>query len=63
MMKYSLNHDWKFDNWGYAYLAGLLQTFSLVLIEVVNCAAILTHFEIIDITMKFMTLLIISTFS
>ena len=61
-MKYSLNHSWKFDNWALAYLAGLLQTFSAFAVEVSNFTAILTHFEVIDIVMKCMTLIVIATF-
>lgn len=41
MMKYSANHPWKFLNWKQAYLAGLLQTVTVVVVEIVNLVAIL----------------------
>ena len=63
MMKYSLNHYWKFTNWFFGFMAGFLQANVVLLIEMVNFVSIVTHFEIIDIVMKFMTLMIIMTFS
>ena len=62
MMKYSLNHDWKFVDWRISYLAGFLQTTAMLLIEIVNFVAMITHFELIDIVMKFMTLQVIMLF-
>lgn len=41
MMKYSVNHTWKFTSWQQAFLAGLLQTVTVVLVELVNLIAIL----------------------
>ena len=62
MMKYSVNHSWKFDQWRLAFMAGFLQTVAAVMIEIVNWTSIVTQFEIIDIVMKFMSLLIIMSF-
>ena len=63
MMKFSLNHHWKFTNWFFGFMAGFLQANVVLLIEMVNFVSIVTHFEIIDIVMKFMTLMVIMTFS
>jgi len=63
MMKYSLNHPWKFSDWRAGFAAGFLQTNVALLIEIVNYVSIVTHFEVIDIAMKFMTLMILMTFS
>ena len=63
MMKYSLNHPWKFSDWRAGYTAGFLQTNAAIMIEIVNYVSIVSHFEIIDIVMKFMTLMILMTFS
>ena len=62
MMKYSVNHKWKFDDWKYGFIAGLMQFVSNVCVETANWTSILTHYEIMDIVMKFMSLLIIATF-
>ena len=62
MMKYSLNHQWKFENWTYGFFAGLMQFLAAFCVEIGNFISILTHFEIMDIVMKFMSLLIIQSF-
>ena len=61
-MKYSVNHWWKFDPWVVPYLAGFLQMIASLGVEICNFVSILTHFEVIDIVMKFMTLMVISNF-
>ena len=61
-MKYSANHPWKFDDWKMAFLAGLLQTFSVIFIEIVNIVVILTSNIILDIVMNFMALVVIWDF-
>jgi len=62
MMKYSANHSWKFTNWQQAFLAGFLQTVTVVLVELVNLIAILHQDSIMDLVMDFMALVIISAF-
>ena len=62
MMKYSLNHQWKFVHWTFAYLAGFMQTISAVCVELCNFVVIVTSIEIIDIVMNFMALVVISEF-
>ena len=62
MMKYSANHPWKFLSWKQAFLAGLLQTVTVIVVEIVNLVAILQNHEIVDLVMDFMALVIISHF-
>ena len=62
MMKYSVNHTWKFINWQQAFFAGFLQTVTVIVVEIVNLIAILQNNEIVDLVMDFMALVIISHF-
>ena len=62
MMKYALNHPWKFNNWGISFCAGLMQACQVVIVEIVNIVVILTSDKIIDIVMNFMALVVISDF-
>ena len=62
MMKYSVNHPWKFYNWKLAFLPGFLQTVSIMLVETVNIIAILSQGDVLDIVMNFMALVVISDF-
>lgn len=43
LMKYALNHPWKFNSWYDAYSVGMTQLFVLVFVEFVNLAVILTN--------------------
>ena len=43
LMKYALNHPWKFDSWFDAYSVGMTQLTVLVFVEFVNLAVILTN--------------------
>ena len=61
-MKFVLNHDYRFDSVGYAFLAGLMQVFCSMLIEVVNLLTILQRNTVIDIVMNFMALAVIIDF-
>ena len=62
MMKYSLNHRWKFVHWSLAYSAGFMQVISAIAVELCNFFVILTNNEIIEIVMNFMALVVISEF-
>ena len=62
MIKYSVNHPWKFSNPQMAFLAGFLQVTSMVLISVINYVAILISPTILEIAKNFTALLIISEF-
>ena len=61
-MKYAVNHDWKFKNYGIAWLCGFFQAFNVILVELVNFAALLTNGTILDIIMNFLALVVIADF-
>ena len=62
MMKYALNHPWKFKNWNVSFFAGLMQALQVVVVEIVNIVVILTNDAVLDIVMNFMALVVISDF-
>ena len=62
MMKYAVNHHWKFYNYKLAFLAGLLQASMVIFVESINFLALLTNFEVIGIVMDFLALVIIAEF-
>ena len=41
LMKYALNHHWKFINYRHAFLGGLLQVLMVMAVEFVNFLAVL----------------------
>ena len=41
MMKYTLNHPWKFEHWYIAFLVSFYQIFVLILVEFVSTALLL----------------------
>lgn len=62
-MKLVLNHDWRFENFVLeAFMVGLMQTVTAVLIEVVNLVVILKNDTVIDVVMNFMALEIVANF-
>ena len=62
MMKYAINHPWKFASWHSAFRIGLLQMIVIVSTEVVNVCFMLTQNNIVDIVSYFVAILIISQF-
>ena len=62
LMKYALNHSWKFDSWFGAYSTGLGQVFVLVVVQFVNLAVLLTNPTIMETIMNFLALCIIVEF-
>jgi len=62
MMKYAVNHHWKFVNYKFAFLSGLLQASMVIFVESINFLALLTNFEVIGIVMDFLALVIIAEF-
>ena len=60
IMKYQVNHYWKFKNGGLAYSAGLLQVFSAVLIAIINYAVITVSDNVLDLAKDFTALIIIA---
>jgi hypothetical protein len=62
MMKYAINHHWKFYNWFNAFLVGFFQMFVLGSVEVVNMMVLLTNPTVMETIMNFLALVIISDF-
>ena len=60
MMKYALNHWWKFKYPGYAFLTGFLQTTAMYVIEIANLFVVMTSPTILDVVKDLMALTIIS---
>ena len=61
-MKYAVNHHWKFESYQIAWLCGWMQSFNVIIVELVNFAALLTNFTIIEIIRNFLALVVISQF-
>mmetsp|Transcript_21678 Transcript_21678/g.29053 ORF Transcript_21678/g.29053 Transcript_21678/m.29053 type:complete len:251 (-) Transcript_21678:53-805(-) len=62
LMKYAVNHPWKFINYHHAFLAGFLQVLMVMAVEFVNFLAVLDQSSFSDIVMNFTALVIISEF-
>ena len=62
MMKYSVNHPWKFDNYFEGFFVGLAQASVVLSVELVNLAVLNTNHTIMDVLMNFLALVIISDF-
>ena len=62
MMKYSVNHWWKFKYHRTAFTTGLLQYSALTSIAIVNYIVVMISGTVIDIAKDFTALLIISDF-
>ena len=62
MMKYALNHPWKFRNWLDAYFIGLAQLLVVLSVEGINLALLNTNTNVMDILMNFLALIIIAEF-
>lgn len=63
MMKYALNHPWKFKSWSRAFVIGLEQMAVAVATEVVSLAFSLALVTIVDVVSYFVSLLVISQFA
>ena len=61
-MKYACNHYWKFEDYKFAFLAGLLQTITIMAVELVNLLVILMETSIVEIVMNHMAIVVISQF-
>ena len=62
MMKYAVNHPWKFVDYRLAYSIGLMQTAVVITVEVVNFVALITNDTVLDIVMNFLALVVIAEF-
>jgi hypothetical protein len=61
-MKFANNHEYRFENNRIAWLAGCMQMFMIITVEMVNFLSILTSTAILDVVMNFMALAIIADF-
>ena len=62
MMKYAMNHMWKFKSWKTAFMIGFVQMCILILLEAVNLIILMTNDTVIGLIMNFLALVIISQF-
>ena len=62
MIKYSVNHPWKFKNKQIAFLAGFLQVVVMLAITLINYFVIAISGTVIDVAKDFTALLIIADF-
>ena len=62
IMKYSVNHSWKFDYYRIAFFAGFLQAIMVISVEVINFVNLLLTNQILEIVMNFLALVIIAEF-
>ena len=62
MMKYAMNHPWKFNSWFNAFLIGFTQMLVIFSVEIVNLMVLLTNPTVMETIMNFLALVIISEF-
>ena len=62
LMKYALNHFWKFRFPGFAFGVGFMQMAVTLSVELVNLVVLNTNHSIMDIIMNFLALVIIAEF-
>ena len=62
LMKYSINHSWKFESWFSAFMCGLFQLIVLVGLEFCNIVLRLSDTTLVLVAMNFIDVLIISDF-
>lgn len=62
MMKYAVNHDYRFNNYIIAYISGFFQMFSSIGVECANIGVILAANDTISIVFNFIAVAIIAEF-
>lgn len=62
MMKYSVNHSYKFHSFSFAWLSGFLQYIGCLNVEIANIGVICAANDTIDIVFNFIALAIIAEF-
>lgn len=62
MMKYAVNHPYKFEHFSIAWLSGFLQCFSCLCVEIANIGVICGANDTISIVFNFIALAIIAEF-
>lgn len=63
MMKFALNHPWKFSSWGRAFRIGMWQLAVAFFTEVVNLAFTLTLVTIVDVVSYFVAIFVVAQFA
>ena len=59
-MKYALNHSWKFESWGLAFLSGLCQMVMVLFTTIINYSIIIFTDDIIEIVKDFLAIVVIT---
>jgi len=59
-MKYALNHQWKFNRWRWAYMAGLCQVITNAFVAIISYFVITFDETVTDAVMDFLALQVIS---
>ena len=62
IMKYAVNHRWKFSNYRLAFLPGFLQVIAMIIITGINYMVIMISNDVLDIAKDFTALMIIGQF-
>jgi len=62
MMKFSVNHPYKFYSYRMAWICGFLQTFATLGIEIASIGVICAAVDTIDIVFNFIALAILAEF-
>ena len=62
LMKYAVNHPWKFVDYRVAYFSSFMQTNVVIIVELVNFVALITNETVLDIVMNFLALVVIADF-
>jgi len=62
IMKYSINHPWKFNNWWSAFSVGLYQFIIIVMVEFVSMMVLLLQQSVLDVLMNFLALTVLTQF-
>ena len=60
MMKYTINHPWKFEHWFVAFIINLMQVGIVMLVEIISILIILLQDSVIDVLMNFISLAIVT---
>jgi hypothetical protein len=60
MMKYSMNHPWKFDSWYTAFRCGLYQFIIVISVEFVCMMVLIIQESVLDVIMNFLALTVLT---
>ena len=62
IMKFSINHPWKFHNWWSAFSVGMYQYLVIILVEWVSMMVLLLQQSVLDVLMNFLALTVLTNF-